>query len=174
VTQPTLYRFQPSCPDAIFWPGAGLSSRQQPASGRVVACGQLRPPTFQVAAKTYPARGVQTKHLRGGSASATAGVDCATGQLQTDGSTARRTGVQRWIQAYETKCSGSQINYGGNGSARRSYGLHAEAGALAGSDSHLKPEQQGPADARCLRWQGRRHSDGRHPGRDRLQRQRRH
>ena len=77
------------------------------------------------------------------------GFTCATGQLQTDGSSAQKPAFNAWIQAYETKCSGAQINYGGNGSGAGVTAFTQKQVPLAGSDSHLKPEQQGPADKAC-------------------------
>lgn len=85
------------------------------------------------------------------SASASSGADisCATGQLQTDGSSAQKPAFLAWIQAYEQKCSGAQINYGGNGSGTGVTSFTQKQIPLAGSDSHLTPEQQGPADKVC-------------------------
>jgi phosphate transport system substrate-binding protein len=75
--------------------------------------------------------------------------DCATGQLQTDGSSAQKPAFNAWIQAYEAKCSGAQINYGGNGSGAGVTAFTQKQVPLAGSDSHLTPAQQGPADKVC-------------------------
>lgn len=83
------------------------------------------------------------------SSSSGSDISCATGQLQTDGSSAQKPAFLAWIQAYEQKCSGAQINYGGNGSGTGVTSFTQKQIPLAGSDSHLKPEQQGPADKVC-------------------------
>lgn len=85
------------------------------------------------------------------SSSSSSGSDfaCATGQLQTDGSSAQKPAFLAWIQAYEQKCSGTQINYGGQGSGVGVTSFTQKQIPLAGSDSHLTPAQQGPADKVC-------------------------
>src|SRR5690348_15821660 len=47
----------------------------------------------------------------GGATSAKPTIDCKTGSLSAQGSTAQLNAMQEWIKAYQQSCSGAQINY---------------------------------------------------------------
>ncbi len=67
------------------------------------------------------------------------------GRLQS----AQANAMSEWIKGYQQSCAGANVNYNASGSGA---GVQAFTGgqvAFAGSDSALKPEEHGPADARC-------------------------
>jgi phosphate transport system substrate-binding protein len=76
-------------------------------------------------------------------------ANCAKGQLNAEGSSAQNTAMEAWIQNYSSACSGATINYTPSGSGAGVKQFIAGKVPFAGSDSALKPEEQGPADARC-------------------------
>jgi phosphate transport system substrate-binding protein len=85
----------------------------------------------------------------GGSGAAAASGDCVKSTVNAAGSTAQANAMSEWIKGYQQSCAGSNVNYNGSGSGA---GVQAFTGgqvAFAGSDSALKPEEHGPADARC-------------------------
>ena len=51
-----------------------------------------------------------------GSSASGASVDCASGTLSWDGSSAQKTAVTQWVQQYQNQCSNASINYQGQGS----------------------------------------------------------
>ncbi|MGN6523783.1 MAG: phosphate ABC transporter substrate-binding protein PstS, partial [Actinomycetes bacterium] len=76
-------------------------------------------------------------------------ADCGSGTLQAAGSSAQKPAMTAWITAYQQACSSAAINYDAQGSG---YGIQQFSQGqvpLAGSDSHLKPEEQTAADQRC-------------------------
>ncbi|WP_329244081.1 phosphate ABC transporter substrate-binding protein PstS [Actinoallomurus sp. NBC_01490] len=84
----------------------------------------------------------------GGKTTAASG-DCVKSTVNAAGSTAQANAMSEWIKGYQQSCPGSNVNYNGSGSGA---GVQAFTGgqvAFAGSDSALKPEEHGPADARC-------------------------
>ena len=87
----------------------------------------------------------------GASASgSTAAVDCATGTLNAQGSSAQKNAMAEWIKAYQQKCQGTTINYEASGSGAGIQAFIAGTADFAGSDSALKPEEQPQADAKCV------------------------
>jgi phosphate transport system substrate-binding protein len=81
-------------------------------------------------------------------ASATNLADCVKGQLNAEGSSAQNTAMEVWVNKYSAAC-GATINYTASGSGAGVKQFIAGKVPFAGSDSALKPEEQGPADARC-------------------------
>jgi phosphate ABC transporter phosphate-binding protein len=84
----------------------------------------------------------------GGSAPAASG-DCVKSTVNAAGSSAQANAMSEWIKGYQQSCAGANVNYNPSGSGA---GVQAFTGgqvAFAGSDSALKPEEHGPADARC-------------------------
>lgn len=77
-------------------------------------------------------------------------IDCVSGTLTAQGSTAQKTAMDEWIKLYQQQCPDSKINYQGTGSGA---GIQAFVGGtadFAGSDSALKEgDEQTKADARC-------------------------
>ncbi|MFF5178681.1 phosphate ABC transporter substrate-binding protein PstS [Micromonospora sp. NPDC000316] len=87
----------------------------------------------------------------GASASGSAAaVDCATGTLNAQGSSAQKNAVDEWIKAYQQKCTDSKVNYESSGSGAGIQAFIAGTADFAGSDSALKPEEQPQADAKCV------------------------
>ncbi|HZD98864.1 MAG TPA: phosphate ABC transporter substrate-binding protein PstS, partial [Micromonosporaceae bacterium] len=84
----------------------------------------------------------------GGSASGSA-INCATGTLNAQGSTAQANAIATWIKDYNSKCSGATINYQGTGSGAGQQAFIAGQADFAGSDSALKPADQPKANAHC-------------------------
>jgi phosphate transport system substrate-binding protein len=109
----------------------------------VVACLAL------TAALGLTACGSDNDELAAGSATSAASADCATGTLNTQGSSAQKNAMAEWIKAYQQRCAGSTINYEPSGSGAGIQALIAGTADFAGSDSALKPEEQPQADAKC-------------------------
>ncbi len=78
-----------------------------------------------------------------------AGIDCAGGTLAAAGSSAQKGAYTAWIDAYQNACGDAAINYDGQGSGNGRTQFIQKQVPLAGSDSALKDEQKGQADARC-------------------------
>ena len=85
----------------------------------------------------------------GGDSSGGASADCGSGTLSWDGSSAQKTAVTEWVKQYQGKCSGASINYQGAGSGSGRTAFYSGQIPVAGSDSSIKSEDQGKADARC-------------------------
>ncbi|MFG1741479.1 phosphate ABC transporter substrate-binding protein PstS [Micromonospora chalcea] len=85
-----------------------------------------------------------------GASGSTAAVDCATGTLNAQGSSAQKNAMAEWIKAYQQKCAGTTINYEPSGSGAGIQAFIAGTADFAGSDSPLKPEEQPQADAKCV------------------------
>ncbi|MGC4854910.1 phosphate ABC transporter substrate-binding protein PstS [Micromonospora sp. DT4] len=86
----------------------------------------------------------------GASASGSAAaVDCGTGTVNAQGSSAQKNAMAEWIKAYQQKCAGTTINYEASGSGAGIQAFIAGTADFAGSDSALKPEEQPQADAKC-------------------------
>jgi phosphate transport system substrate-binding protein len=75
----------------------------------------------------------------GSSAPATSG-DCASGSLNSDGSTAQQNAMTQWIKDYQSKCSGATVTYGGGGSGLGVTDFIAGQVDFAGSDAALNPD----------------------------------
>ena len=97
-------------------------------------------------------------------------LDCASGTLSWDGSSAQKTAVTQWIQQYQNQCSDASINYQGQGSGAGRTAFYGGQIPVAGSDASIADEDRSKADARCSRRQGGQPADGAHPGRVHLQR----
>jgi phosphate transport system substrate-binding protein len=83
-----------------------------------------------------------------GATNSSAIANCATGQLNGEGSSAQYTAMEGWIQKYSSAC-GATVNYTASGSGAGVTAFTSGKKTFAGSDSALKPEEHGPADARC-------------------------
>jgi phosphate ABC transporter phosphate-binding protein len=85
----------------------------------------------------------------GGGGGTAASGDCVKSTVNAAGSSAQANAMSEWIKGYQQSCAGANVNYNPSGSGA---GVQAFTGgqvAFAGSDSALKPEEHGPADARC-------------------------
>lgn len=90
-----------------------------------------------------------------GSESASAAtIDCTTGTLTAQGSTAQKTAMDEWIKVYQQQCPDAQINYQGTGSGAGVQAFIGQTADFAGSDSALKEgDEQTQATARCVSGQ---------------------
>jgi phosphate transport system substrate-binding protein len=77
----------------------------------------------------------------GSSASSSSAVSCASGSLKGEGSTAQQNAMAQWIKDFQTKCSGSTINYNGTGSGAGVKQFNGAQVDFAGSDSALNPDK---------------------------------
>jgi phosphate transport system substrate-binding protein len=80
---------------------------------------------------------------------ASAAANCASGTLNAQGSSAQKNAMAEWIKAYQSQCSGVQINYEPSGSGAGIKAFISGLADFAGSDSALKEEEQPQADAKC-------------------------
>jgi phosphate transport system substrate-binding protein len=85
----------------------------------------------------------------GSSSASGASLDCASGTLSWDGSSAQKTAVTQWIQQYQTQCSSASINYQGQGSGAGRTAFYGGQIPVAGSDASIADADRGKADARC-------------------------
>jgi phosphate transport system substrate-binding protein len=85
-----------------------------------------------------------------GDTSSSAPADCATGTLNTQGSSAQKNAMAEWIKAYQTRCTDTTINYEPSGSGAGIQAFIAGTADFAGSDSALKEDEQPKADERCI------------------------
>jgi phosphate transport system substrate-binding protein len=85
-----------------------------------------------------------------GSASASAAaIQCASGSLKGEGSTAQTNAITQWITDYQTKCSGATVAYNATGSGAGRTNFIAGQDDFAGSDAALSAAEQTTAAARC-------------------------
>jgi phosphate transport system substrate-binding protein len=87
----------------------------------------------------------------GGSSSSASGgsIDCASGTLSWDGSSAQKTAVTQWIQQYQNQCADASINYQGQGSGAGRTAFYGGQIPVAGSDASIADDDRSKADARC-------------------------
>ncbi len=84
-----------------------------------------------------------------GTSGAPSDTTCASSSITAAGSSAQKNAVDEWIKAYQSTCSGATVNYQPVGSGAGIQQFIAGTVDFAGSDSALKDDEQGPADARC-------------------------
>jgi phosphate transport system substrate-binding protein len=78
------------------------------------------------------------------------GIVCnGSGTLTASGSTAQQNAISAWAKAYQAKCSGAVINYGGGGSGKGVTDFTAGTDDFAGSDFPLTATQKADADKKC-------------------------
>jgi phosphate transport system substrate-binding protein len=92
-----------------------------------------------------------TDEPSGGGASTGAGssIDCGSGTLNAQGSSAQKNAMDEWIKNYQEKCSGVTINYEASGSGAGVTAFTSGTADFAGSDSALKDTEKPNADKRC-------------------------
>ncbi|HEU0239050.1 MAG TPA: phosphate ABC transporter substrate-binding protein PstS [Micromonosporaceae bacterium] len=76
-------------------------------------------------------------------------IQCATGTLNAQGSTAQANAIANWIKLYNQQCPGATINYTGSGSGAGQQAFIAGQADFAGSDSPLSATDQPKANAHC-------------------------
>jgi phosphate transport system substrate-binding protein len=111
----------------------------------VAACGSSSTKTAS------PSSAPTSEASSGGASSAPAGgINCSgSGTLTASGSTAQQNAISAWAKAYQAKCSGSVINYGGGGSGKGVTDFTAGTDDFAGSDFPLTKTQKEAADKVC-------------------------
>lgn len=75
----------------------------------------------------------------GAKTSAAAEVNCSSGTLNAEGSTAQTNAITQWINDYTKHCTGATINYNPTGSGAGIKNFTAGQVDFAGSDSALNP-----------------------------------
>jgi phosphate transport system substrate-binding protein len=85
----------------------------------------------------------------GASGSSGSTADCPSGELSATGSSAQNSAYTAWISAYQAQCGDVSINYDPQGSGAGRTAFYNKQVPLAGSDSSIKDEDRGKADARC-------------------------
>jgi phosphate transport system substrate-binding protein len=78
-------------------------------------------------------------------------LQCATGSLKAEGSTAQTNAIQQWIKDYQAKCSGTTISYNPTGSGAGVKQFTGGQVDFGGSDSALDPTkgEVAAAEKRC-------------------------
>ena len=113
----------------------------------VAACGSSS--TKAATPSTTPSSTAPTSSTSSSSAPIT-GITCSgSGTLTASGSTAQQNAISAWAKAYQAKCSGSVINYGGGGSGKGVTDFTAGTDDFAGSDFPLTATQKTAADKVC-------------------------
>jgi phosphate transport system substrate-binding protein len=77
------------------------------------------------------------------------GVDCKTGTLTAQGSSAQGNAMAQWVKDYQTKCAGATINYQVTSSGAGQQAFIGGTADFAGSDSPFVAADQPKADSRC-------------------------
>jgi phosphate transport system substrate-binding protein len=76
-------------------------------------------------------------------------IDCASGSITAQGSSAQANAVNSWIRNYQVACADATIEYDSVGSGTGVQRFVAGTGDFAGTDSPLSADDQAKADARC-------------------------
>jgi phosphate transport system substrate-binding protein len=84
----------------------------------------------------------------GGSSSAAA-IDCQSGSIKAEGSTAQTNAITQWITDYQQKCTGATIAYNGTGSGAGRTNFIAGQVDFAGSDAAMSAAEIASATTRC-------------------------
>ncbi|WP_203706310.1 phosphate ABC transporter substrate-binding protein PstS [Asanoa iriomotensis] len=84
-----------------------------------------------------------------GGAGVAQAINCATGTLNAQGSSAQKNAMDEWRKNYQQQCSGSTINYEPTGSGAGVQAFISGTADFAGSDTALTSAQQPQANSRC-------------------------
>ncbi|MEV4537738.1 phosphate ABC transporter substrate-binding protein PstS [Asanoa sp. NPDC049518] len=76
-------------------------------------------------------------------------INCATGTLNAQGSSAQKNAMDEWRKNYQQQCNGSTINYEPSGSGAGVQAFIAGTADFAGSDTALSADEQSQANQRC-------------------------
>ncbi|HOI03485.1 MAG TPA: substrate-binding domain-containing protein, partial [Dermatophilaceae bacterium] len=85
----------------------------------------------------------------GTAATGTAASDCPTGTLKAEGSSAQKNAIEAAIKSFQTKCSGTTVNYAATGSGAGIKQFIAGQVDFGGSDSTLKDDEAASAATTC-------------------------
>jgi phosphate transport system substrate-binding protein len=80
---------------------------------------------------------------------ATSAVECASGSITAQGSSAQANAINMWIKTFQAACPDATIEYQSIGSGAGLRAFIAGTGDFAGSDAELSTADQPKADARC-------------------------
>jgi len=83
------------------------------------------------------------------SGSPAAAIDCASGALKGEGSSAQKNAVDQWIVDFKAKCSGESLSYPGAGSGAGIKAFQGKQADWAGSDAPIKGDDVTKANANC-------------------------
>ena len=78
----------------------------------------------------------------------TTNIDCVSGKLSAEGSSAQNNAMAEWIKEYQIACPDATINYNPTGSGAGIQQFLASQVDFAGSDSALDPDDGETADAK--------------------------
>lgn len=113
----------------------------------VGACGSSSSSSSSTPSSSAPSSGAAASSAAPADAS---GITCnGKGTLTASGSTAQANAISAWSKAYQAKCSGAVINYGGGGSGKGVTDFTAGSVDFAGSDFPLTATQKTDADKVC-------------------------
>ncbi|GAB3467500.1 phosphate ABC transporter substrate-binding protein PstS [Actinophytocola sediminis] len=84
-----------------------------------------------------------------GPTGAVAEVQCASGSIAAQGSSAQANAINTWIKTFQAACADATIEYQSSGSGAGLRAFIAGTGDFAGSDAELAAGDQPKADARC-------------------------
>lgn len=85
------------------------------------------------------------------SSASSAAIDCGTGTLNGEGSTAQKNAIDQVIQSgYQSQCSDATVNYNATGSGAGRKQFTGGQVDWAGSDAALKTEEATAAATRCM------------------------
>jgi len=85
----------------------------------------------------------------GTGASSAAAIDCVSGAIKAEGSTAQANAMSQWIADYQSKCSDASIAYNGTGSGAGRNNFAAGQVDFAGSDAAMSDAERTSAQNRC-------------------------
>lgn len=80
-------------------------------------------------------------------ASGSSSLNCASGSLKAEGSTAQKNAMEQWVKDFQAKCSGTTVTYNATGSGAGVSNFIAKQDDFAGSDSALDPSKDEIAKA---------------------------
>ena len=103
------------------------------------------------AALTLSACGTDSKDTSAtvAGAPAAAAINCVTGTLNAQGSSAQKNAMDEWRKNYQQQCAGSTINYEPSGSGAGVQAFVSGTADFAGSDTALSADEQSQANSRC-------------------------
>ncbi|MEI6620604.1 MAG: phosphate ABC transporter substrate-binding protein PstS [Actinomycetes bacterium] len=76
-------------------------------------------------------------------------ISCATGSIKASGSSAQKNAMSEWVNAYQSACTGSTIEYQANGSGAGIIDFNNSQTSFAGTDSAVKDADLTAANTRC-------------------------
>jgi phosphate transport system substrate-binding protein len=103
----------------------------------LTACGSSSKSTASPSSGTSSGTSTTASSASASPSSSSPAVTCASGTLNSDGSTAQANAMTQWISDYQKLCSGTTVNYSGGGSGQGVTDFNGGKVDFAGSDSAL-------------------------------------